>query len=112
LILLVAEVEGLQERGELPNGILGKAFVLESIKDRSKGNVSTLVLTHGHICEGDFFGYRIGSNYFIEKVKGIITEDGCNICLLECGCGGKILGVSNLLNSNGGVPLENKTRNY
>lgn len=97
LILLVAEVEGLQEREELPKGVLGKAFVLESIKDRSKGNVSTLALIQGHICEGDLFGYRIGNQYFIEKVKGIISEDNCDICLLNNGCGGKILGVSNLL---------------
>ena len=109
LILLVAEVEGLQEREELPKGILGKAFVLESIKDRSKGNVSTLALTQGHICEGDLFGYRMGKEYFIEKVKGVISEDNSNLCLLDCGCGGKILGVSNLLELGTEVfVLENK----
>lgn len=97
LILLVAEVEGLQEREVLPKGVLGKAFVLESIKDQSKGNVSSLALIQGGICEGNLFGYRIGNQYFIEKVKGVIAEGGENICLLSTGCGGKILGVSNLL---------------
>ena len=97
LILLVAEVEGLQQRENLPEGILGKAYVLESVKDKSKGNVSTLALIQGHICEGDLFGYRINDEYFVEKVKGVIAEDGSNLCLLDCGCGGKILGVSNLL---------------
>ncbi len=97
LILLVAEVEGLQEREELPKGVLGKAFVLESIKDQSKGNVSSITLIQGKICEGDLFGYKIGNEYFVEKVKGVISESDEDLCLLGSGCGGKILGVSNLL---------------
>ncbi len=97
LILLVAEVEGLQERDELPKGVMGKAFVLESIKDQSKGNVSSIALINGQICEGDFFGYRIGKESFIEKVKGVIAEDNADLCLLGGGCGGKILGISNSL---------------
>ncbi len=97
LILLVAEVEGLQEREKLPQGVLGKAFVLESVKDQSKGNVSSMALISGQICEGDLFGYRIGKEYFIEKVKGVIAEDNSDLCLLGGGCGGKILGISNSL---------------
>lgn len=97
LILLVSDVEGLQTREQLSQGVLGKAFVLESIKDRSKGNVSSLVLIQGGICQGDFFGYKLNDQFYIEKVKGVIAEEGENICLLGDGCGGKILGVSNLL---------------
>jgi translation initiation factor IF-2 len=97
LILLVAEVEGLQERDTLPAGVLGKAFVLESIKDRSMGNVSTIVLIQGEICEGNIFGYRVGKQYHMEKVKGVIAEEGKEICLLNNGCGGKVMGISNLL---------------
>jgi translation initiation factor IF-2 len=97
LILLVAEVEGLQERQVLPKGVIGKAFVLESIKDRSKGNMSTIVLIQGRICEGDIFGYKIKNQYYMEKVKGVIAEEGGDICLLNNGCGGKIMGISNLL---------------
>ena len=31
------------------------------------------------------------------KSKGIVSEEGENICDLSCGCGGKIIGLSNLL---------------
>lgn len=109
LILLVAEVDGLQEREILPQGVVGKAFVLESVKDQSKGNVSSIVLIQGHICEGDLFGYKVGDKYFIEKVKGVIAEGGEDLCLLGSGSGGKILGISNLLELGTEVfVLENK----
>ena len=97
LILLVSEVEGLQNREELPECVVGKGFVLESIKDKSKGNVSSLVLTQGRICQGDWFGYKIEDEIHFEKAKGIIAEEGENLCVLGCGCGGKVMGVSNLL---------------
>lgn len=97
LILLVSEVDGLQDRGELPVGVVGRAFVLESVKDCSKGNMSSLALIQGHICPGEWFGYKVNNQLKIEKVKGIITEENENICILSCGCGGKVLGVSNLL---------------
>lgn len=97
LILLVSEVEGLQKRKKLPKGIVGKAFVLESIKDKSKGNMSSLVLTQGCLSQGDWFGYMVGNEYFLEKVKGVVGEEDENLCILDHGCGGKILGVSNLL---------------
>lgn len=97
LISLVSEVEGLQSRDVLPEGVEGKAFVLESVKDSSKGNVSSLVLTQGHICQGDWFGYRDEKGIQMEKAKGILAEEGENLCILDCGCGGKLMGVSNLL---------------
>ena len=97
LILLVSEIDGLQDRGELPAGVVGRAFVLESVKDQSKGNMSSLALIQGHICPGDWFGYKVGGEFKVEKVKGIITEENENVCILSCGCGGKVLGVSNLL---------------
>lgn len=97
LILLVAEVEGLKEDINLPKGVLGKAFVLESVKDEFKGNVSSVVLVQGNICEGNWFGYKVGEKLYIEKIKGLITEEGKKLCLVECGCGGKVIGLSNLL---------------
>lgn len=97
LIFLVAEVEGLREGEKLPNGILGKAFVLESVKDKFKGNVSSVVLSQGAICQGNWFGYKANDKLYLEKVKGMVTEDGSPICLFECGCGGKIIGLSHLL---------------
>ena len=97
LINLVTEVEGIQDRGTLPEGVGARAFVLESIKDKTKGNVSTLVLVSGDLCKGSWLGYKSDSGTVIEKVKGIISEQGENICDLHCGCGGKVIGISNLI---------------
>ena len=97
LINLVVDVEGLQQRGELPEGVAAKAYVLESVKDKTRGNVSTLVLVSGDLCKGSWLGYKKDEKLTIEKVKGIISEEGENICDLSCGCGGKLIGISNLL---------------
>ena len=97
LILLVAEVEGVKSSEDLPEGVLGKAYVLESIKDKFKGNVSSIALTKGVICQGDLIGYSIEEEFFIEKAKAIMTEEGENLCVMDCGCGAKIIGISNLL---------------
>ena len=97
LINLVIDVEGLQQRGELPEGVAAKAYVLESVKDKTRGNVSTLVLVNGDLCKGSWLGYKKDGRLIIEKVKGIISEEGENICDLSCGCGGKIIGISNLI---------------
>lgn len=97
LILLVVEVEGLRADVTLPDGILGKAFVLETVKDKYKGNISSVILTQGTIKQGDWFGYKHNDKFHIEKIKGIVTEEGKNIKELNCGCGGKIIGLSNLL---------------
>jgi len=97
MILLVAEVEGVKSSEDLPKGVLGKAFVLESVKDKFKGNMSSIALIQGAICQGSWLGYKLENEYIIEKVKAMITEEGENLCVLDCGCGGKIIGISNLL---------------
>lgn len=97
LILLVAEVEGVKGSEELPDGVLGKAYVLESVKDKYKGNTSSVALTQGTICQGNWIGYKVNDKTYIEKAKAIITEEGENLCGMDCGCGGKIIGISNLL---------------
>lgn len=96
LISLVAEVEGLQNRGDFPNGIVASAFVLESVKDQSKGNVSTIILTSGNLCRGDWIGYKKDNKVTVEKVKGIVSEDGKS-CDLVCGFGGRVIGISHLV---------------
>jgi len=97
LILLVAEVEGLKDNVELPKGILGKVFILESVKDKFKGNMSSTVIAQGSLCQGNWFGYKLNGKLYVEKIKGLVTEEGNSLCLLECGCGGKIIGLSHLL---------------
>ncbi len=97
LISLVAEVEGLREDIELPKGVVAKVFVLESVKDAFKGNVSSIASIQGCACQGDWFGYKLGEKLYLEKIKAMITEDGLSVSSLDCGCGGKIIGLSNLL---------------
>ena len=97
LITLVAEVEGLPDRGELPNGVVAKAFVLESVRDKTRGNISSIVLVSGNLCKGSWLGYSNDGKVVVERIKGVISEDGKNICDLQCGCGGKIIGISNLI---------------
>lgn len=97
LILLVAEVEGIKGSEDLEEGVLGRAFVLESVKDEFKGNISSIAIVQGSICQGNWLGYRLGNEFIIEKVKGMMTEEGETFCVLDIGCGGKIMGISNLL---------------
>ena len=97
MINLVIEVEGLQDRGKLIPNVLAKGIVLESIKEKSRGNVSTVVVTQGCIKKGDFIGYEFEHNIVIERVKGLISEEGDNIEEFGTGCGGKIIGLSNIL---------------
>ncbi|MCC7290140.1 translation initiation factor IF-2 [bacterium] len=96
-ISLVAQVEGLIERPDLPNGLVGKAFVLESVKDKNKGKVSTVIMTHGELSRGMWLGYVSKGKTYSEKVKGLISENDENLELLAEGMGGKILGLSELM---------------
>jgi translation initiation factor IF-2 len=97
LINLVVEVEGLKEREKLPKEMLGRAFVLESVQEKSRGNVSTVVLTQGTFCKGEWLGYELNGDIHVERIKGLISEENKNLCELGTGCGGKILGLGNLL---------------
>lgn len=98
LINLVIEVEGLQQREELTPGVLARAIVLESVKDKSRGNISTVVVTQGCFSKGEFIGYEVDGEPHIEKIKALVSEDGEKIESFDAGCGGKIIGISNLLN--------------
>ena len=69
---LVSEVEGLREDIKLPEGISGKAFILESVKDKSKGNVSSVVLIQGNLCQGNCW-LQVNEKLYIEKLS-LITE--------------------------------------
>jgi len=97
MINLVVEVEGLKKRKKLPKGILGRAFVLESVQEKSRGNVSTVVLTQGFFCKGSWLGYELDGEIHTERIRGIISEENENLPKLNCGCGGKVLGLGNLL---------------
>ncbi len=97
MISLLYEMDGPKERAELQEGIVGRASVLESIKEKSRGNVSTVVLIDGVLKKGDWLGYQADGKIVIEKVKGMISEEDAPIEVLRAGYGGKILGLSNLI---------------
>lgn len=96
-ISLLSDVEGLIDRGALPENILGKGYVLESIKDKSMGNVATVVITQGRLEKGNLIGFKSQEEVFIEKTKGIITEEGNPLDSLDTGYGAKILGLSKMI---------------
>ncbi len=97
MINLVVEIEGLKEVEKLPKGVLGKGYVLESIKDKTKGFVASMVVSEGEFNVGDWFVYKLGQEIFIDKIKAFISEEGNNIQLFSKGSGGKIIGLSNLV---------------
>lgn len=108
---LLVEVEGFIEREELPVGVKGKAFVLESNKETSRGNVSAVVVTQGEFARGDFFTFAKDDPSDIEKVKGVISEDGDNLTDLQSGYGAKIIGISELVPLGGEIfALESKDK--
>jgi translation initiation factor IF-2 len=111
LINLVIEVEGLQKRKELPKGVIARAIVLESVKEKSRGNVSTVVVTQGCVSKGEYIGYKSDGELKIERVKALVSEEGENIDNFNPGCGGKIIGISELLDLGSDVYiLESKDK--
>jgi translation initiation factor IF-2 len=98
MIVLVSEVEGLQFREDLKDGVKGKAMSLETIKDKSKGLVATVILQQGGLKVGDWIGFKVENEIKVEKVKGIITEDNQNLTGLTAGTGGRIMGLSSQVN--------------
>lgn len=97
MINLVIDVEGLQKREKLPDKVLARAIVLESVKEKSRGNVSTIVVTQGCFSKGEFIGYFCEGEPHVEKVKALVSEEGANIGEFDTGSGGKMIGLSNLL---------------
>lgn len=97
MINLLIDVEGLQQRDALPENILGRAVVLESFKDKTKGYIASIVDIQGSMKKGDFIAYKVGNTVTTDKIKGFISEDGQNIDILSEGYGGKIIGLAGIL---------------
>jgi translation initiation factor IF-2 len=105
MILLLVDVEGLKPAEKLPEGVTGKGFVLESVKDKSMGFVASVIVTEGVFEKGSWFAYRMGTEVLCEKLKGFITEEGKNVEKFEKGFGGKIIGLSHLVDLGAEVYL-------
>lgn len=98
MIVLVSEVEGLQFREDLKPGVKGKAMSLETVKDKSKGLVATVILQQGELKVGDWIGFKVGDEIAVEKIKGIVTEENESLNSLTAGTGGRIIGLSSQVN--------------
>ncbi len=96
-ISLVVDVEGLVEREVLPESVIGSGVVLETIKDKSKGLVSSMILLQGSMKPTNFVGYKSKNGLVVEKVKGLITEEGNIMESMAQGYGGRILGLSEVI---------------
>lgn len=97
MINLVVEVEGLKEAVKLPSGVEGKGFILESIKDKFRGYIVTLVAIEGEFNTGKWFVYKIGEEIIFEKIKAFLTEENSSMDSLQEGFGGRVIGMSNLV---------------
>jgi len=97
MIKLVIEIEGLPKRPDLPEGVKGKAVVLESYKDKFKGYISAIVEVQGSANRSDYVVYESNGKIGCERVKNFENEDcSCTDCLEE-GAGAKVIGVPSLL---------------
>lgn len=96
MVNLVCEVNDVVAR-EPGSDILGEAFVVESLKDKSKGNVSTIIVTSGKFLRGNLVAYLVGNLQF-EKIKGLINDHGENVESVDNGYSAQIIGLSNVLN--------------
>lgn len=97
LIDLVVEVEGLKNRDISIDGVVGKAVVLESYKDKCQGYVSSVVVTSGNVEKGNCVVYQKDNAILTERIKAFVSEDMNSIEKLNEGFGGKIIGLSNLV---------------
>lgn len=98
MINLVIEVEGMKDEEKLPDGVVGTGFVLESVKDKFRGYIVTMVVTEGEFTRGKWFLYELNGELFFEKIKAFLTEEDSNMEKLSKGLGGRVIGMSNLVN--------------
>ncbi|MEA3357219.1 MAG: GTP-binding protein, partial [Patescibacteria group bacterium] len=95
MILLVAEVSEVC-KNKAPKEALGKATVLESIKDASKGNVSSIIVTAGEFRKTDFVCYK-KEEVSVERIKGFAGENSKTLTKVVQGYGGQLIGTRDLI---------------
>jgi translation initiation factor IF-2 len=98
MIHLVAEVSDIAPK-EPVEGTTGTAYVLESRKDRSRGNVSTIVVTAGSLTRGLYIGYwSEGEKEIVtDKIKGFVTDLDDSADEIRQGYGGDMIGLSGIV---------------
>ncbi|MBN1618588.1 GTP-binding protein [Candidatus Dojkabacteria bacterium] len=97
MINLVAEVNKINVKKETDSKkFVGCAFILESCKDNSIGNVSTVLVISGTLKKGDYIIYSKNNKLIKEKIKGFISPNGLCVSSIDEGYGGQIIGLSNV----------------
>jgi translation initiation factor IF-2 len=97
MINLVSEMEEISVT-EPREGTLGTAFVLESFKDQSKGNVSTIIVTEGKFTSDNFITYMNEEEELgCEGIKGLFDERGEAKQEVTQGHSARIIGLSEIL---------------
>ncbi len=98
MIQLVAEISQISAK-EPPQQTVGEAVVLESQKDKSRGNVSTIVVTAGKFVRGSRIAYVAegGRQVQVEKIKGCMNDVGDAVDVLSQGYGGEVIGLKSLV---------------
>lgn len=95
MIVLVSQMSDLKER-ELPENICGLGFVLETTKDKSRGNMSSVVVTSGQFAKGNYGVFKV-KNIQTEKMKGFLDSSLKPIDIIKSGYCGSIIGLSEVL---------------
>ncbi len=109
MINLVVEVNGLDEK-PCPEGTSGYGVVLESTKDESMGMVTTVIVLSGAFKKGCYVSYEIGKS---DKIKGFLDSNGNPQGEIKAGYGGKLLGLSEILNAGDKIYcIENTKGDY
>lgn len=98
MIHLVAEVSEIVPKDPV-EGTTGTAYVLESRKDKCRGNVSTVVVTAGSLSKGSYVGYWSEDEKEIvtDKIKGFVTDRDDSASEIRQGYGGDIIGLSSII---------------
>lgn len=97
MISVITQVEGLVDHGKLEEGVKGRAYVLESVKDRSKGFLTSVVVTQGEISTGDWVACLSGGKIVLDRVKGLISDSRNVKDPFVAGTGGELLGISGMV---------------
>jgi len=108
LINLFSDVEGINREESAGELIDGRAYVLESIKSTTQGYIATVVVPSGELKRGDTIAFKVGDEVKTEKLKGFVTEDNRPLEGLKDGYGGRIVGLSTLLEPGTSIIVVNR----
>lgn len=95
MINLVAQMHKISKK-DSQKGTLGEGFILESYRDKSLGNVSSLVVTSGSFSKGMYVAYK-DDNVVVEKIRSLMSSDSKQMSTVDQGYSVRIIGLSCVL---------------